>query len=175
MHDIELKSDTTIYIKQFKINEDQQEAVQLHVEELLKLGVVRPSNSKFNSSMFVVAKKDGGVQIVQDLLAINQKTMVDKYSMRDVQEYFDTIGKAGSSFFSTMDLTSGFWQMILSQECRKYTAFTIPWVGQFEWNASSVQQRSVTLDSNSPQKESSLGQTNSRPWWQRFCQKTLPK
>jgi hypothetical protein len=99
MHDIELKSDTTIYIKQFKIHEDQQEAVQLHVEELLKLGVVRPSNSKFSSSMCVVAKKDGGVQIVQDLLAINQQTMVDQYTMRDVQEYFDKIGKAGSSFF----------------------------------------------------------------------------
>jgi hypothetical protein len=61
MHYIELKSETLIYIKQFQIHEDQQEAVQLHVEELLKLGVVRPSNSKFNSPMFVVAKKNGGV------------------------------------------------------------------------------------------------------------------
>jgi hypothetical protein len=58
MDDIELKSETPIYVKQFKIQEDQQEIVQRHVEELLKLGVVRPFNSKFNSSMFVVAKKD---------------------------------------------------------------------------------------------------------------------
>jgi hypothetical protein len=61
VHDIELKSETLIYVKQLKIEEDQQEAVQQHVEELLKLGVVRPSNSKLNSPMFVVAKKDGGV------------------------------------------------------------------------------------------------------------------
>ena len=66
MHAIELKSETPIYVKQFKIQEDQQAAVQRPVEELLKLGVVRPSNSKFNSPMLVVAKKDGGIQIVQD-------------------------------------------------------------------------------------------------------------
>jgi hypothetical protein len=28
MHDIEMKSETPIYVKQFKIHEDQQEAVQ---------------------------------------------------------------------------------------------------------------------------------------------------
>ncbi len=61
MHDIELKSETPIYAKQFKIQEDQQAAVQRHVEELLKLGVVRPSNSKFKSPIFIMAKKDGGV------------------------------------------------------------------------------------------------------------------
>jgi hypothetical protein len=66
--------------------------------------------------MFIVAKKDGGVQIVQDFRAINQQTMVDKYSMRDVQECINKIGRAGSSIFSSIDLTSGFWQMMLSPE-----------------------------------------------------------
>jgi hypothetical protein len=70
------------------------------VEEFLQLGVVRPCNSKFNSPMFLMAKKDGGIQIVQEFQAINQKTMVDKYSMRDVQECIDKIGRAGSSIFS---------------------------------------------------------------------------
>jgi hypothetical protein len=65
MHDIELNNETPIYNKQFKIQDDQQEGVQQHVEELLKLGVVRPSTSKFNSPMFVVAKKEGGVRIFQ--------------------------------------------------------------------------------------------------------------
>jgi hypothetical protein len=33
--------------------------------------------------MFVVAKKDGGARIIQDFLAINQQTTVDKYTLRD--------------------------------------------------------------------------------------------
>jgi hypothetical protein len=61
MHDIELKTEDPIYIKQFRIPEAQRETVQKHIEELLKLGVVRPSRSKFNSPIFVVNKKDGGM------------------------------------------------------------------------------------------------------------------
>jgi hypothetical protein len=64
MHHIKLKSEDLIYIKQFRILEAQREAVQKHIEELLKLGVVRPSRSKFNSPIFVVKKKDEGIQIV---------------------------------------------------------------------------------------------------------------
>jgi hypothetical protein len=52
---------------------------------------------KILQTNFFVAKKDGGVQIVKDFWAINQQNMVDKYSMRDVQECIDKIGRAGSS------------------------------------------------------------------------------
>jgi hypothetical protein len=85
-----------------------------------------------------VNKKDGGMRINQDFRAINQNTHVDKYSMQDVQECTDEIGRMGSSIFSTIDLTSGFWQMMLNPECRKYTAFTLPGLGHFEWNASPM-------------------------------------
>jgi hypothetical protein len=64
--------------------------------------------------------------------------MVDKYSMRDVQECINEIGQTEGTIFSTIYLTSGFWQMMLSPELQKYTAFMIPEVGQFEWNASPV-------------------------------------
>ncbi len=75
------------------------------------------------------------MRIVQDFRAINQNTHVDKYSMRDVQECIDEIGRMGSTIFSTIVLTSGFWQMMLNPECRRYTAFMLPGLGQFEWNA----------------------------------------
>ena len=44
-HDIQLKKQDPIYIKQFRIPEAQREAVQKHVQDKLKLGVVRPSRS----------------------------------------------------------------------------------------------------------------------------------
>ncbi len=76
------------------------------------------------------------MRMVQDFQAINQNRHVDKYYMRDVQECIDEIGRMGSKIFSTINLTSGFWQMMLNPECRKYTAFRLPGLGQFEWNAS---------------------------------------
>jgi hypothetical protein len=66
MHDIELKTEDPIYIKQFRILEGQCDAVQKHIEELLKLGVVKPLRSKFNIPIFVVNKKDGGMHIIQE-------------------------------------------------------------------------------------------------------------
>jgi hypothetical protein len=48
-HDIQLKKQDPIYMKQFRIPEAQRKAVQKHVEDLLKLRVVRPSRSKFNN------------------------------------------------------------------------------------------------------------------------------
>ena len=137
-HDIQLKDNEPVYIKQFRIPEAQRKYVEDYVKELLKLGVVRPTRSKYNSPLFLVKKKDGGMRIVQDFRALNEKTMVDKYSMRDVQECIDEIGRQGSTIFTTIDLTSGFWQMALDPSCQSFTAFTLPGVGQFEWTVASM-------------------------------------
>ena len=137
-HEITLKTNEPIYIKQFKIPEAHQKEVENHVKEWLKLGVIQPSRSKYNSPVFVVAKKDGGLRIVQDFRALNAQSHIDKYSMKDVQECVSDIGRSGSTIFSTIDLTSGFWQMLLEPASRPYTAFTVPGMGQFEWITSPM-------------------------------------
>jgi hypothetical protein len=138
MHDIELKDEEPVYVKQFKIPDAHREEVEQHVAEWLKLGVVQPCRSKFNSPLFAVQKKNGGIRLVQDFRALNAKSMEDKYSMKDVQECIDEIGQSGSSLFTTIDLTAGFWQMILKPQVRHYTAFTVPGKGQFMWRATPM-------------------------------------
>jgi hypothetical protein len=64
--------------------------------------------------------------------------MEDKYSMRDVTECNAEIGRAESSIFSTLDLTSGFWQLPLYEKSRQYTAFNLYGFGQFEWLVASM-------------------------------------
>ncbi len=58
--------------------------------------------------------------------------------MKDVGECIGEIGRAGSSIFSTMDLTSGFWQLPLEKASRPLTAFTCPGKGQFCYNVLSM-------------------------------------
>jgi hypothetical protein len=53
--------------------------------------------------------------------------------MKDVSECIGEIGRSGSTIFSTIDLTSGFWQMLLQPKSRPYIAFTISGLGQFQW------------------------------------------
>ncbi len=83
-------------------------------------------------------KIDGNIRLVQDFRALNQQSYTDKYSMKDVSECIGEIGQSGSTIFSTIDLTAGFWQMILHPRARPYTAFTVPGMGQFQWVTSPM-------------------------------------
>ncbi len=137
-HEIHLKDPSPVYIKQFKIPEVHATSIEEQVREWLKLGIVQPSRSRFNSPIFVVKKKDGAFRLVQDFRALNAQTYPDRYSMRDVTDCIHEIGKSNSKIFSTIDLTSGFWQMVLKPECRPYTAFTVYGMGQFEFKTSPM-------------------------------------
>jgi len=137
-HDITLKSKDPVYVKQFKIPDAHMKEVKQHLSDWLKLGVVEPCRSKYNSPIFVVPKKDGTLRVVQDFRALNAQTHVDKYSMHDVSECVNQIGRAGSTIFSTIDLTSGFWQMMLDKKSQEFTAFTIPGYGQMKWTVAPM-------------------------------------
>jgi transposase InsO family protein len=137
-HHLTMKTPEPVFVKQFKIPEAHQQYLQAQVREWLKLGIIQPSNSRYNSPLFLVEKKDGTYRVVQDFRSLNAHTYVDKYSMKDVTECIAEIGRAGSKIFTTLDLTSGFWQMALDASSRPYTAFTVPGMGQFEWKVVSM-------------------------------------
>ncbi len=76
--------------------------------EWLKLGGVQKSDSLYNSPVFCVPKKGGnGYRIVQDFRELNQKSLMDKYTMKDIHECIGDIGRSESTIFSTLDLTNG--------------------------------------------------------------------
>jgi len=138
-HRIHLKSHDPIYRKQFKIPEAHKDFIEATISEWLKLGIVKRSQSMFNSPIFCVPKKNGqGLRIVQDFRALNANSYIDKYSIKEVSECIGDIGRAGSTIFSTLDLTSSFWQMPLHPDDTHKTAFTIPGKGQFEWLTSPM-------------------------------------
>ena len=138
LHKLFMRNQEPVYVKQFRIPEAHQSYLQDQVREWLKLGIIQPSTSRYNSPVFLVQKKDGSYRVVQDFRSLNANTYVDKYSMKDVQECISEIGLAGSTIFTTLDLTSGFWQMALDPKSRPYTAFTVPGMGQFEWKVVSM-------------------------------------
>ncbi len=51
--------------------------------------------------------------------------------MKEITDCIGDIGRANSSIFCTLDLTSGFWQMQLDEESQPLTGFTIPGKGQY--------------------------------------------
>ncbi len=83
-------------------------------------------------------KKDGTVRLVQDFRALNNESYTDKYSMKDIGKCIGEIGRSGSTIFIMIDLTAGFWQMILHPRARPYTTVTVPGMGQFQWVTSPI-------------------------------------
>jgi hypothetical protein len=86
MHEIALKTSEPIYVKQFKIPDVHRQEVKKHVLEWLKLSIIQPARSCYNSPIFAVMKKDGNVRLVQEFRALNNQSYTDKYSMKDVSE-----------------------------------------------------------------------------------------
>jgi hypothetical protein len=138
-HRIHLKDPRPVYQPQFPLKPDHQAFIENTLEDWLKLGVVRKTKSLYNSPIFCVPKKNGqGLRIVQDFRGLNAKTKMDKYSMKEISECISDIGRAGSKIFTTIDLTSGFWQMPIDERDSHLTAFTVKNKGQFEWITSPM-------------------------------------
>ncbi len=78
-HRIHLKDDQPIFRKQFNLLEANTQFIEQSLDKWLKLGVVRQSNSPYNSPIFCVPKKQGqGLRIVQDFRQLNQHSHIDK-------------------------------------------------------------------------------------------------
>ncbi len=68
-----------MYNKQLKILKAHQNFIEQSLEEWLKLGIIKRSNSLYNSPIFCVLKKQGqGLQVVQDFRELNNHSHIDK-------------------------------------------------------------------------------------------------
>ena len=83
----------------------------------MKAGILEKSNSKYNSPVFCVPKKDGvGLRVVLDFRLLNHMSVLDKYSIRIIDQCLEDIGHAQSKIFSCLDLTNGYWQLMMDPE-----------------------------------------------------------
>jgi hypothetical protein len=154
-HKIPLKTQDPIYRKQFKIPEAHHQFIEQTLDKWLKLGVLKRSNSLYNSPIFCVPKKQGqGLCIVQDFRELNQNSHIDKYSMKEITECIRDIGRANSTIFTTLDLTSRFWQMQLDEDSQKLTAFTISGKDHFTHGTLGLPSEFPTLNGRSIERHS---------------------
>ena len=91
------------------------------IEELKAKGVIRDSVSPWASPIVLVSKKDGTVRPCVDYRKVNSLVEPDGFPLPRIQDCLDAV--AGSSLFSTLDLTSGYFQIPLKEEDIPKSAF----------------------------------------------------
>ncbi|CAI5668089.1 unnamed protein product [Oreochromis niloticus] len=98
------------------------------IREMAAAGVIEPSNSPWVAPVVLVGKKDGSPRFCVDFCRLSAVTKKDSYLLPRIDEALDYV--TGSSWFSSLDLRSSYWQVELAPEARPKTAFTI---GQGLW------------------------------------------
>ena len=98
---------------------------------MLKANVISPSSSEWASCPVLVRKKDGKVRWCIDYRKLNALTVKDSFPLPKIEECVDTL--AGTSWFSTLDMNSGYWQIEIDEKDRHKTAFITKY-GLFEHN-----------------------------------------
>ena len=81
------------------------------LQEMQRQGIIRPAQSEWGSNLVVVKKKDGSLRFCVDYRQLNERTVKDTNPLTRIDDCLDTLG--GSTWFSTMDLRSGYHQVAL--------------------------------------------------------------
>ena len=103
--------------------------VQL-IDEMLEQGVIVPSSSPSASPIVLVAKKDGSTRFCVDYRKLNAITKVDVFPLPRIDDSLDLL--SGAKYFSSLDRTSGYWQVGMAPTAQEKTAFTT-YTGLYEF------------------------------------------
>ena len=103
-------------------NQRDEDGINAWVEENLKKGFIKPSQSAYAAMPFQVEKKGTTERrTVVDFRALNKQTVKSKYPLPRMEELFDRL--QGAKYLSKLDLRTGFHQIRLAPEDTHKTAF----------------------------------------------------
>lgn len=97
--------------------EVEGEASQMHRE-----GITEPSDSPWSSPVVPIRKKDGRLRLCIDYRRLNAVTVKDSYPLPNLTDALYTLH--GTEFFTSLDLTRGYYQVAMEEESKALTAFS---------------------------------------------------
>ena len=101
------------------------------VDRMLDHNVICPSTSPWSSPVVMVRKPDGSWKFCIDYRKLNSITHRDAYPLPRIDSTLDSL--KGATYFTTLDLASGYWQVAMTEDDKEKMAFSTP-QGHFEFN-----------------------------------------
>ena len=137
-----------VQIRQYRLTPREKEELINKVKLFIELGWIEPSTSQWCSSVLFVPKPGGKLRFCVDYRKVNMVTKDDKGPIPQQEDLLDSL--QGASYFSALDLASGYFQLAIDEESRPITAFPTP-LGLFQWrvmpmglcNAPAIFQRTM--------------------------------
>lgn len=127
---IQLKDNEPVVYRPYRLPISEREKVRGMVQELIDCDIIQPSTSPYASPIVLVKKKTGDVRLCVDYRALNRKTVKENFPLPRIDDQLDEL--SGYSFYTTLDLASGYYQIGVKEGDRAKTAFVTP-DGQFEF------------------------------------------
>ncbi len=128
-HKIET-SGPPVFSKPRPLDPKKLEVAKNEFENLMKLGIVRPSSSPWSSPLHMVKKSDGTWRPCGDYRRLNAMTTPDRYSIPNIQTIHYKL--RGSQIFSRLDLVKAYHFVPMAHEDIEKTAICTPF-GTYEY------------------------------------------
>ncbi|CAA0810785.1 Uncharacterized mitochondrial protein AtMg00860, partial [Striga hermonthica] len=105
----------------YRMAPKELQELKAQIQELLRLGFIRPSVSPWGAPVLFVKKKDSSVRMCIDYRDLNRLTIKNKYPLPRIDNLFDQL--RGACVFSKIDLRSGYHQLKIKESDITKTAF----------------------------------------------------
>ena len=102
----------------FALCEKMEELIQ----DMMAQGVIKQSSSPWASPVVLVEKRDGSHRFCVDYRCLNAVTKMDVFPLPRVDDTLDMLSQ--TQYFSTLDLTAGYWQVRMDKDSQEKTAFS---------------------------------------------------
>lgn len=130
-HRIRLTDDKPFRLPYRRVSPAHYLKLKETLNEMEQKEIIRKSSSEFASPLVLAWKKNGDLRLCTDFRWLNARTVKDAHPLPHQADVLAALG--GNALFSTMDLTSGYYNIPLHEEDKKFTAFSSP-LGLHEYN-----------------------------------------
>jgi hypothetical protein len=112
------------------ITQHKKDEIETQISELLRNGMIQPSNSPFAYPIILARKKTGDWRLCVDYRRLNALTVKNKYPLPVIDELLDEV--QGAKWFSSLDLSLGYQQIPMDPQYIPKTTFQTH-TGHFEY------------------------------------------
>jgi hypothetical protein len=109
----------------YRLSPLEYRELEKQVTRFLNDGILGVSQSPYGAPVLFVPKPIGqGLRLCVDYRALNSITLKNRCTIPRIDNLLNAV--AGSAYFTSLDLTSGYHQILISEEDRPKTAFRTP-------------------------------------------------